>query len=55
MREVRLDIAYRVAEVPNVLALNPIALSCELNHRPTSIYGDWLWPDARMRELVESL
>jgi hypothetical protein len=55
MRQVQLDIAYRVVEAPNVLALDPIALACELNHRPTSIYGDWLWPDKRMRALVESL
>lgn len=55
MRMVQQDIAARVIEVPNVLALDPIAVSCELNHRPTSIYGDWLWPDKRMRGLVESL
>lgn len=32
-----------------------LAVSCDLCHRPTSVYGKWLWPDKAMLEWVGRL
>ena len=45
----------RVARVPNVLDLDPVALSCEMSDRPTRVRGRLLWPDRRMLEIVASV
>jgi len=45
----------RVARVPNVLNLEPIAISCEMSDRPTWIRRKPIWPDRRMLEIVAAL
>ena len=40
--------------VPNVMNLDPLAVSCRLNERPATIYGKLVWPDRAMRALVEA-
>jgi hypothetical protein len=49
------ELHTRVARVPNVLNLEPIAISCEMSHRPTWIRRKAIWPDRRMLELVAAL
>jgi hypothetical protein len=49
------DLAARLMEVPNVMDLNPLAISCELSHRPATIRGRWIWPDQLMLEAVARL
>ena len=39
--------------VPNLLDLDPLAMSHQLNHRPCRIGKTWIWPDEAMRKLVE--
>lgn len=55
LRVAKQDLEARLYEVPNVLNLDPLAMSCELSHRPASVHGKWLWPDEAMRALVEAL
>lgn len=38
-----------------VTDLDPLAVSCELSHRPTTIHGKSLWPDLVMLEAVAQL
>ena len=38
--------------VPNVLDLDPLAVSCDLNHRPARVHGKVLCPEQVMQELV---
>lgn len=52
LRIARQDMEAWVARVPNVMDLDPMAVSCELSHRPVAIRGKWLWPDEAMREAV---
>ena len=49
------DLQAWLYDVPNVMDLDPIAVSCRLNQRPTNIYRKLVWPDQAMRELVEAL
>jgi len=39
-------------ELPNVLDLDPLTVSCDMNHRPATVHGKTLWPERVMRELV---
>jgi hypothetical protein len=55
MRVARGDLDGRIMDVANVLELDPIDVSCELNDRPASISGKWIWPDKLMREAVAAL
>lgn len=42
-------------QVPNVMDLDPIAVSCRISDRPASVYGKWLWPQQAMLEAVARL
>ncbi len=55
LRIAKQDLEASVVEVPNVLDLDPLATSHRLNERPTSIYGQWLWPSEAMLEAVAKL
>ncbi|MFV2045098.1 MAG: hypothetical protein ACC700_17915 [Anaerolineales bacterium] len=52
MRIVRQDFDSWLMRVPNVLDLDPLAVSCDLNHRPARAHGKVLWPEQVMQELV---
>ena len=49
------DLEAMLYRVPNVMDLDPLAVSCRLNQRPTTVRGKWLWPDKAMNELVAAL
>lgn len=55
MRVAKLDLEALLYQVPNVMDLDPVATSCELNHRPVTIRGKWLWPEQAMLEAVAGL
>ncbi len=55
MRIARQDLDARVMCVPNVLDLDPLVVSCELNHRPATVYGKTLWPEKAMLDLVADM
>ena len=44
-----------LSRVPNVLDLEPIATSRQLNERPCMVYKTLVWPEQAMRALVEQL
>jgi len=52
MRVAKQDLLY---DVPNVMELDPLAVSCELSRRPATIYGKWVWPEKAMLALVAGL
>jgi hypothetical protein len=52
MRIVRQDFDSWLMRVPNVLDLDPLVVSCDLNHRLARVYGKVLWPEQVMKELV---
>jgi hypothetical protein len=45
------DVEWLARQTP-VIDLDPLAVSCELSHRPTTIRGKSLWPDLVMLEAV---
>jgi hypothetical protein len=55
LRVAREDLQAFVVRVPNVLDLDPVAVSSELSHRPATIRGKWIWPDRAMLEVVGRL
>jgi hypothetical protein len=55
LRVAKQDLEALLYDVPNVRALDPVAVSCKLSHRPATIYGKWVWPDKAMLELVAGL
>jgi len=55
LRIARQDLEAWIMRVPNVMDLDPIAVSCELSHRPATIYGKLVWPDVAMLEAVARL
>ncbi len=55
MRIARQDLDAKVMRVPNVSDLDPLVVSCELNHRPARVYGNVLWPEREMLELVADM
>lgn len=52
IRTVQQDLDALLYKVPDVMALDPLAVARHLNDRPTTIYGKWLFPDKAMREAV---
>lgn len=48
----RRDLEAMVYEVPDVMELDPLAVSVQLNERPVSVHGKWLWPAKVMRARV---
>lgn len=55
LRVAKLDLEAWVYDVPNVMALDPLKVSCQLNERPTTIHGKWLCPQKTMLEAVARL
>ena len=52
LRIARQDLEAWVVQVPNVMELDPIAVSCKLSDRPATIRGKWIWPKKAMLEAV---
>lgn len=55
LRVAKWDAEAWVYRAPNVLDVDPLALSIHLNGRPTMARGQLIWPDRAMRQLVENL
>jgi hypothetical protein len=55
IRVAQQDLDALLGRVENVIDLDSVAVSRDLNHRPTTIFGRWLWPDKAMREAVAAL
>jgi hypothetical protein len=55
LRVAKQDLEAWVYQAPNVMDLDPLALSCRLNDRPSSMRGKWVWPNEAMREAVAIL
>ncbi|PIP44032.1 MAG: hypothetical protein COX17_03770 [Deltaproteobacteria bacterium CG23_combo_of_CG06-09_8_20_14_all_60_8] len=54
IRIVQQELEWMAADVP-VMDLDPLAISCRLTHRPTTIHGKSLWPDLAMLDAVARL
>jgi Domain of unknown function (DUF6933) len=48
----RRDLEAMLERVPNVMALDPVAVSARLCHRPTWIRRKAVWPKILLRELI---
>lgn len=55
LRVARQDLEALLYRVPNVLDLDPLAVSCDLNERPATMRGVWIRPEKAMREVVAAL
>lgn len=55
MRVVRQDLEAMLWDVPNVMMVDPVTVSCHLTRRPAGIHGKTIWPQDRLRELVAGL
>jgi hypothetical protein len=55
LRVARLDLEAWLYDVPNVMDLDPLAVSCRLSHRPATVFGKGLWPQKAMLEAVARL
>lgn len=55
LRVAKQDLEAWVYQVPNVMDLDPLAMSCRLNERPATVYGKLVWPDRTMLEVVARL
>lgn len=55
LRVAKQDLEAWVYQVPNVMDLDPLAMSCRLNERPATVYGKLVWPDRAMLEAVTRL
>jgi hypothetical protein len=51
----RQDLQAWAFQLPNVMDLDPLAASCWLNERPTTVRGKSLWPGKMMQQLVSDL
>ncbi|WHZ13943.1 MAG: hypothetical protein OJF52_000778 [Nitrospira sp.] len=50
------DLQYgSLPRVPNVLDLDPVAISHQLNQRPCQVRTTWIRPDEAMRNLIEEV
>jgi hypothetical protein len=52
LRVAKQDLEAWLYRVPNVMDLDPLAMSCHLNERPATVYGKCVWPDKAMLETV---
>jgi hypothetical protein len=52
LRVAKQDLEAWLCRVPNVMDLDPLAMSCHLNERPATVYGKCVWPDKAMLEAV---
>jgi hypothetical protein len=50
-----IDLIGWLMRVENVMDLDHLATSLQLNERPVTIKGKWHWPDQEVRKVVESL
>ena len=55
LRIAQQDLEGRLYEIPNVMDLDPVAMSCRLNERPATVYGKVVWPAKAMLEAVARL
>jgi hypothetical protein len=55
LRVAKLDLEASLYRVPNVMELDPLAVSCRLNERPATVHGKLVWPDRAMRKAVAGL
>jgi len=55
LRVAKQDMEAWLYRVPNVMDLNPLAVSCRLNERPATVYGKCVWPEKAMLEAVSRL
>ena len=55
LRVAKLDLEAWLYDVPNVMALDPLAMSCRLNERPATVYGKWVRPKKAMLEAVAQI
>ncbi|PWB52428.1 MAG: hypothetical protein C3F18_08245 [Nitrosomonadales bacterium] len=55
LRVAKLDLEAWLYGVPNVMDLDPLAVSCRLNERPATVHGKLVWPDKAMLEAVARL
>lgn len=55
LRIARQDLDVRLGKVANVMDLDPLIVSRDLNERPATVYGKWIWPRKAMRERVQAL
>lgn len=49
------DLEPVIYDVPNVLDLDPVAVSARISQRPATIAGEWIRPDAELLNLVNAL
>lgn len=55
MRIARWDLEALLHRVPNVMDLDPLAVSLHLCNRPVTVHGKSLWPSRAMQEVLENL
>jgi len=55
LRVAKQDLEAWLYRVPNVMDLDPLAVSCRLNERPATVYGKVLWPAKAMLERIALL
>ena len=55
LRVARLDLEAWLYDAPNVMDLDPLAMSCKLTDRPATMRGKWIRPDKMMLEAVARL
>lgn len=55
LRVAKQDLEAWLYDVPNVMDLDALKVSCRLNQRPTTVYGKWGWPEKAMLEAVARL
>lgn len=55
LRVAKQDLEAWLYRVPNVMDLDPLKISCNLNERPATIYGKCVWPEKAMLEAVARL
>jgi hypothetical protein len=55
LRVAKQDLEAMVHRVPNVMALDPLATSCQLSDRPATIHGKWVRPEKAMLGLIGAL
>jgi len=55
IRVARQDLELQLRGEPDVLALDPVAVSLHLNRRPLTIRGAWVWPHEEMAKRIAAL
>lgn len=55
LRIAKLDLEAWLYEVPNVMDIDPLDISCRLSERPVTIYGKWIRPRKAMLDAVGAL